>query len=247
MCAAYIPACIIFRMHIIPVIDVKDGLVVAARQGKRQTYKPLASALCPQPELPAVIRAYLSVFPFRTFYIADLNAIEKNGNNHALITRMLQAHSDISLWIDSGTDPFINDYSVSFRDRVSNVLGSETGISIEQLDHYTRKSDCILSLDYRGKNLLGNPDLPAQPSRLPQRIIIMNLERVGSHAGPDLEHIRALLDRLPGKQLYAAGGVRNAEDLRQLAALDVHGALIATALHDKTITSEHLQQLNMNN
>ncbi|MDE0512081.1 MAG: HisA/HisF-related TIM barrel protein [Gammaproteobacteria bacterium] len=232
-------------MHIIPVIDLKDGLAVAARQGKRQTYRPLASPLCPQPELPAVIRAYLSVFPFRTFYIADLNAIEKNGNNHALITRMLQTHSDISLWIDSGTDPFINDNSVSFRDRVNNVLGSETGISIEQLDHYTRKSDCILSLDYRGGELLGNPDLMAQPSLLPQRIIIMNLERVGSHAGPDLEHISSLLNRLPGKQLYAAGGVRNAEDLRRLAGHGVHGALVATALHDRTITSEHLQQFNM--
>ena len=220
--------------------------MVAARQGKRHTYRPLASPLCPQPDLPAVIRAYLSVFPFRTFYIADLNAIEKNGNNHALITRMLQAHSDISLWIDSGTDPFINDNSVSFRDRVNNVLGSETGISIEQLDHYTRKSDCILSLDFRGGELLGNPDLPAQPSRLPQRVIIMNLERVGSHAGPDLEHIRSLLNRLPGKQVYAAGGVRNAEDLRLLAGYGVHGALVASALHDRTITTEHLSQVSEN-
>lgn len=245
MCAADIPACIIFCMHIIPVIDLKDGLVVAARQGKRQTYRPLASPLCPQPELPAVIRAYLSVFPFRTFYIADLNAIEKNGDNHALITRTLQAHSDISLWIDSGTDPFINDNSVSFRDRVSNVLGSETGISIEQLDHYTRKSDCILSLDYRGGKLLGSPELPAQPSRLPQRVIIMNLERVGSHAGPDLAHIRSLVDGLPGKQVYAAGGVRNAEDLSLLADHGVHGALVASALHDKTITSGHLSQLSI--
>ena len=246
MCAADIPACIIFCMHIIPVIDLKDGLAVAARQGKRQTYRPLASPLCPQPELPAVIRAYLSVFPFRTFYIADLNAIEKNGNNHALITRMLQAHSDISLWIDSGTDLFINDNSVSFRDRVSNVLGSETGISIEQLDHYTRKSDCILSLDYRGGELLGNPDLPAQPARLPQRVIIMNLERVGSHAGPDLEHISSLADRLPGKKVYAAGGVRNAEDLRLLAGIGAHGALVASALHNKTITSEHLARITQN-
>ncbi|MYH70466.1 MAG: hypothetical protein F4147_10435 [Gammaproteobacteria bacterium] len=227
-------------MHIIPVIDLKDGLVVAARQGKRQTYKPLASPLCPQPELPAVIRAYLSVFPFRTFYIADLNAIENNGNNHALITRMLQAHSDISLWIDSGTDPFINDNSVSFRDRVSNVLGSETGISIEQLDHYTRKSDCILSLDYAQGQLLGDPGLLDYPDLLPQRVIIMSLDHVGSHGGPDLERLRTLQEQLPGKQLYAAGGVRNVEDLRQLAANGGHGALLATALHNGTIGSSHL-------
>lgn len=233
-------------MHIIPVIDLKDGLVVAARQGKRQTYKPLASPLCQQPDLPAVILAYLSVFPFRTFYIADLNAIEQSGNNHAHITRMLETHRDINLWIDSGTDPFLNDNTVCFTDRVSNVLGSETGITSEQLDYYTRKSDCILSLDFRGGELLGNPDLPAQPSRLPQRIIIMNLERVGTHAGPDLEHIGSLLTRLPGKQVYAAGGVRNTEDLRLLAEHGVHGALVASALHDKTITSEHLARISKN-
>ena len=217
--------------------------MVAARQGKRQTYKPLASPLCQQPDLPAVILAYLSVFPFRTFYIADLNAIEQSGNNHAHITRMLETHSDINLWIDSGTDPFLNDNTVCFTDRVSNVLGSETGITSEQLDYYTRKSDCILSLDFRGGELIGNPDLSAQPSRLPQRIIIMNLEQVGSHAGPDLEHIGSLLTRLPGKQVYAAGGVRNTEDLRRLTDHGVHGVLIASALHNRTITSEHLAQL----
>ena len=218
--------------------------MVAARQGKRQTYKPLASPLCLQPDLPAVILAYLSVFPFRTFYIADLNAIEENGNNHALVTRMLETHGDIGLWIDSGADPFLNDNTVCFKDRVSNVLGSETGMTSEQLDYYTRKSDCILSLDFRGGELLGNPELPAQPSRLPQRIIIMNLERVGSHAGPDLEHVGSLLNRLPGKQVYAAGGVRNAGDLRRLADHGVHGALVASALHDGTITSEHLARIS---
>ncbi len=242
MRATDIPTCIIFCMHILPVIDLKDGLVVAARLGKRQTYKPLTSPLCPQSELLAVIRAYLRVFPFRAFYLADLNAIEENGNNHALIAHLLNAYTDISLWIDSGAKPFINDNCSAFRTRVSNVLGSETGISIEQLDYYMRKSDCILSLDYRHGSLLGNPNLLAQPSRLPQRIIVMNLDQVGSHAGPDLEHIRVLADSLPGKRIYAAGGVRNVEDLRELAKQGIQGALIASALHNKTITSEHLAE-----
>ena len=217
--------------------------MVAARHGNRETYKPLATALCPQPELAAVIRAYRSVFPFRTFYIADLNAIGNNGNNHALITRLLETCDAPGLWIDSGTTPFISDNTACFSARVNNVMGSETGLSITQLEHYTRKTDCILSLDFRDASLIGNPGLPMQPSRLPQRVIIMNLERVGSHAGPDLEHIRALMSRLPGKQIYAAGGVRNATDLRQLADLGVHGALIASALHDRTITAAHLRAL----
>ncbi len=241
MCPADIPACIIFCMHVVPVIDLKDGLVVAARLGNRQEYRPLASALCPEADILAVCRAYLSIYPFRTFYIADLDAIENNGNNHALIMRVLETYPDISLWIDSGLDPFIHETPGLFRDRISIILGSETGITPGQLDNYTRKSDCILSLDYAGRRFLGDMDLLKQPALLPQRIIIMSLQRVGSDSGPDLEHINSLSDKLRGKQLYAAGGVRHADDLRVLAAHGLHGALIASALHNKTITSEHLK------
>ena len=229
-------------MHIIPVIDLKDGLVVTARQGKRQTYRPQATPLCPEPDILAVTRAYLSVFPFKTFYIADLNAIENNGNNHALITRLLETNDDIRVWIDSGLNLFTSENSSPFQDRVSNVLGSETGIAIDQLADYTRKPDSILSLDYTGRRFLGNTDLLEHPTLLPQRIIIMSLDRVGNHGGPDLEHIRFLMDKLPYKQVYAAGGVRNAEDLRRLTAQGVHGALLASSLHNRSITSEHLVQ-----
>ena len=150
---------------------------------------------------------------------------------------------DISLWIDSGLDLFINENSRPFQHRVSNVLGSETGIAIEQLGNYTRKSDCILSLDYAAGGLLGNMDLLDQPALLPQRLIIMSLQRVGTNAGPDLVRISSLVDKLRDKQVYAAGGMRNADDLRLLATHGVHGALIASALHNKTITSKHLNTL----
>lgn len=230
-------------MHIIPVIDLKDGLVVMARQGKRQAYRPLVTPLCPEPDILAVTRAYLSVFPFKTFYIADLNAIENNGNNHALITQLLETQSDISLWIDSGLDPFINENSRSFQSRVSNVLGSETGITIDQIANYTRESDCILSLDYDATRLLGAMDLLEQPALLPQRLIIMSLQHVGTDAGPDLVRISYLMDKLQDKQVYAAGGVRNVDDLHLLATHGVHGVLLASALHNKKITSEHFAQL----
>lgn len=238
MRAADIPACIIINMHLIPVIDLLDGLVVAARQGNRQTYRPLVTPLCPEPDILTVARSYLSVFPFRTFYIADLNAIENTGDNHALIARLLETQRDIHLWIDSGLRLFDNG---STR-RVSHVLGSETGISVEQIAHYTNLSDCILSLDFSDEHLLGDPELLKRPSLLPQRLIIMSLARVGSHAGPDLDRVSLFADRLRGKQLYAAGGVRNAEDLSRLAARGAHGALLATALHEKTIGTRHLQE-----
>ena len=147
----------------------------------------------------------------------------------------------MNLWIDSGLDPFSYENPGLFRDRTSIILGSETGITPGQLGNYTRKSDCILSLDYAGNHFLGDMELLEDPALLPQRIIIMSLQRVGSDSGPDLERINSLSEKLRGKQLYAAGGVRNADDLRLLSAHGVHGALIASALHNKTLTSKHLK------
>ena len=215
--------------------------MVMARQGQRHRYQPLSSPLCPGPDILAVTRAYLSVFPFRTFYIADLNAIAGNGNHHALISQMLETWPGLNLWIDSGLHPFVDHDTVTSRRRVHHVLGTETGITIEQLGHYTQKSDCILSLDYAQGQLLGATGLLQRPERLPQRVIIMSLDRVGSHGGPDLERLRSLRDRLPGKQLYAAGGVRNAGDLHLLAANGIHGTLVATALHNGAIGSEQVK------
>lgn len=229
-------------MHIIPVIDLKDGLVVAARQGQRHTYRPLATPLCPDPDILAVSRAYLSIFPFRTFYIADLNAIENTGNNHTQITRLLQTHGDLDLWVDAGLDPYTHENSGPHHDRITTVLGSETGITPAQLGNYTRKPHCILSLDYTGNHFLGNGHILDEPALLPQRIIIMSLQHVGSNAGPDLERISSLADKLQGKQVYAAGGIRNAGDLRLLAAHGMHGALLASALHNRTITGSHLER-----
>ena len=71
----------------------------------------------------------------------------------------------------------------------------------------------------------------------------MSLDHVGSRRGPDLEWLRVLRVQLPGKRLYAAGGVRNVEDLRQLAAHGIDGALVASAVHDGTLGAQQINAL----
>ncbi len=60
----------------------------------------------------------------------------------------------------------------------------------------------------------------------------MTLERVGLGDGPDFATLAAIKARAGGRELFAAGGVRGAEDLAALARRGVAGALIASALHD---------------
>ena len=70
-------------MEVIPVLDLKGGIVVHARMGMRSAYAPIETPLSPTSEPASVARGLLSVFPFKAFYVADLNAIEGSGDNTA--------------------------------------------------------------------------------------------------------------------------------------------------------------------
>ncbi|MFM7083553.1 MAG: HisA/HisF-related TIM barrel protein, partial [Hyphomicrobium sp.] len=94
----------------------------------------------------------------------------------------------------------------------------------------------ILSLDFRGDTFLGPPFLLKEISLWPETIIVMCLERVGCNRGPDLKKIEWVLQQAGSlKKIYAAGSIRNSEDLFSLKKSGVAGALIATALHDGQI------------
>jgi phosphoribosylformimino-5-aminoimidazole carboxamide ribotide isomerase len=45
--------------------------------------------------------------------------------------------------------------------------------------------------------------------------------------------------------LYAAGGVRDEQDLLNLRALGMHGALVASALHNLQINGASLSKLSL--
>ena len=63
-------------------------------------------------------------------------------------------------------------------------------------------------------------------------VIVIDLARVGTGAGLDLELIGRVREATPGVTLVAGGGVRGLEDLVRLANAGCDGALVATALHD---------------
>jgi phosphoribosylformimino-5-aminoimidazole carboxamide ribotide isomerase len=72
----------------------------------------------------------------------------------------------------------------------------------------------------------------------------MNLHRVGSDQGPDLNLVVNLARRVPGCKVYAAGGVRSVDDLQQVVKAGASGALLASALHDGRIGASHLAQFS---
>jgi len=66
---------------------------------------------------------------------------------------------------------------------------------------------------------------------------VIDLARVGTGRGLDLDLLASVRDATRGSRLLAGGGVRGVEDLARLADVGCDGALVATALHDGRITA----------
>ncbi len=225
-------------MEVIPVIDLKNGQVVHARRGERDSYRPVRSQLCRGSEPVDVVAGLLAVHPFATLYIADLDAIQARGNSIASIRQIRQNFPELRLWVDNGlADPAICRNWLA-QDLGDLVLGSEAqsdSAGLQALSDDDARRHLILSLDYKNDRFLGPPDLLSAPSLWPDRIIVMTLSRVGSRGGPDLDLLRRWRNEVPDKKIFAAGGVRGGEDLLALAGCGTRGVLVATALHERRI------------
>ena len=228
-------------MHVIPVIDLKGGTVVHARMGQRDKYRPIETPLAPGSEPVDVARGLMSVYPFTTLYVADLDAIGGRGDNRTALARVKQSLPQVTLWVDSGIAGMAAAMDWLAQDLGHVVFGSETQTDVDLVHRLAKDPRVVLSLDFRGADFQGPPELLAHPGCWPERVIAMTLDRVGSHGGPDLDRLRAV--KSAARKVYAAGGVRDAADLQALAEAEIAGALIASSLHNGRLTAEDLQKI----
>ncbi len=230
-------------MEIIPVIDIRKGVAVRAVAGRRADYQPLHTPLAATSDPADVARGLMALYPFGALYIADLDAIERRGDNRAAIAAIARAIAPARLWVDAGFADARQAGSPSPVDNVDAVLGSETLGRAEDAARTQESSRLILSLDFTDSGFLGDPRLVADASLWPDRVIVMTLARVGGRQGPDLSRLHEVSSRARGRRLYAGGGVRGPDDLRALGQAGAAGALMATALHDGALTAEDLARI----
>jgi len=231
-------------MRCVAVIDLKDGLCVHAVRGERANYRPVRSCLTASPAPDDIVAALRERLGIAAFYVADLDAIQRRGSSRAIIEALVARHPDCAWWVDAGFDGAAALEGYLAAPQVSCVIGSE---SLATLDDYAAlraalpdPARALLSLDRRLGRFIGPPSLWDRPSLWPGTVIAMNLDRVGADAGPDLPLIAELRVRAPACSVVAAGGVRDAADLRLLAEAGASHVLLASALHAGRIEREAL-------
>lgn len=227
-------------MDIIPVIDLRQGVVVHARRGERERYQPVSSSLCASSAIDDVIQGLFGLYPFKKIYIADLDAITGQGDHAAHIRQLRRHYPHLEIWLDGGftTRSELSSWALS---GVRCVIGSERLQTLAQYHALTGAvRNPVLSLDFSGDCFIGPAELLQSSADWPRDIICMTLDRVGSASGPDLDKLKHLKARHPAGRWYAAGGVRGMDDLAELSEAGLSGALIASALHDGSLDRRRL-------
>lgn len=220
-------------MKIIPVIDLMHGVVVHAQLGMREHYQAIQSQLCNSSAPLDVVSALLELYAFPCLYIADLDAITGQGHHLHTILQIQAQYPQLEIWLDAGIK---NTESLAIWNnaRIQHVIGTEniaTTNDLAEISHALH-GHFVLSLDFNQSGFLGHATLETATEHWPENIIIMTLSRVGSQLGADVEKLQAIKNIAKGRNIFAAGGIRNHDDINTLQSLNIKGALVATALHN---------------
>jgi phosphoribosylformimino-5-aminoimidazole carboxamide ribotide isomerase len=223
-------------------------------RGERERYRPVRGVMAGDDGDPvSLARAFRAELGLDELYVADLDAISGEGDNTASIGALAR---DARVMVDAGvTEP---ERARALLDLGAHrvVIGTETLTEPDALDRLlTELPDgaVVLSADLRdGRALSPHPQLAGLPAldavaRLSRtglrEVIVLDLARVGSGAGPDVRLIAEIHAAVPDLELLAGGGVRDVEDLRALGDAGAAGALVATALHRGVIGRRELAEL----
>ncbi len=230
-------------MRVVPVLDLRGGLVVRGVAGRRDEYRPVVSRLTASAAPRDVAAAFLDRLGLGELYVADLDAIA--GAPPALDVFADLLRLGCSLWVDAGLRT-ATDADVLVAAGVGGlVAGLETLAGPGELARLcARHGDRVLfSLDLKDGAPLGDrcawgpADAWGHAERAvglgAARVLVLDLAHVGSGAGTGTEELcRRLAERFPRVEVWAGGGVRGPEDLKRLSACGVRAALAASALHD---------------
>jgi HisA/HisF family protein len=240
-------------MRIIPVLDLLGSEVVRGVAGRRDQYRPVQSRLIEGSDALSIARAIRAAFGLSQLYVADLDAILHRQPNHSILKALCA--DGFSLLVDAGVRR-CEEAGPIFDMGVDQVVaGLETLESPKELAGLVSRhgaSRIVFSLDLRDGQTLSNGS--AWPGSDPfeiarsavdagcTQLIVLDIARVGTGGGVSTLHLcDKIRHTFPAVTIITGGGVRNGEDLRHLARAGIDGVLMASALHDGSLTRADLE------
>lgn len=218
-------------MDVVPVIDIKGGVAVAGKQGKRETYLPLKSIYADTSDPIKIAEA----LPFEKLYVADLDGITHGTPDYPLLWELSLRKK---IMVDAGVSSF-KDVTMLAPLCCDIILGTETIRNVrvveKSVDIY---GDSILvSLDIKDDKVISRflPSSPFEAVRVlegigVERVILLDISSVGTLKGCKYEMIEPLVKNFHSMEFFVGGGIKP-EDLGKMEKIGVKAVLMGTALH----------------
>jgi phosphoribosylformimino-5-aminoimidazole carboxamide ribotide isomerase len=244
-------------MRIIPAIDLKGGKCV-------RLYKGDFEQVTEYNDDPGAVAREYGDLDLADLHIVDLDGARSGTQENAAVVKRLCAEAgfDIQLgggirhrdtvqyWLENGVarcvlgsfalaDP--EGFEALLRDLgpaklvLALDVNRENGVPVVATHGWTRSSgqslwDCI---DHFGAAGL-------------QHVLCTDISRDGAMTGPNVELYAEVVERYPGLQLQASGGIRNIGDIRALADAGIPAAITGKALLEQKITATEIRSFLQN-
>lgn len=235
--------------RIIPVIDVLDGRVVRAVGGRRSEYRPIRSRLTDSTDPVEVADALTRAARTQELYVADLDTITGGQAGSKAVSALCS--QGWTVWLDAG---------VRTPDDLDHLPASPTVIPILAMEtmqepkafvtwcRFRRQRRVALSIDLQSGlpvrewpncGIWEAPALAVDDFSDAgcEDVILLDLADVGQGRGPSTTELCAdLKSEWPDVRFVVGGGVRGWSDVTELEARGADAVLVASALHDGTLT-----------
>ena len=229
-------------MEVIPAIDLSDGKCVRLYKGEKGTeivyYDNPLEALDFWIEKGA-----------KRLHFVDLDGAWGFNKNKELLKKMISKASELVKIQIGGGIRTIDDAIKLIESGVDRVIIGTLAVKnpekIEELAKKIGSEHIIVALDYKDEKIATHgwtEQTDKDPFLFGKKIeklgagfiLFSSVEADGAFTGPDLKNIKKMV-RSVNIPVYAAGGVRNEEDIINLEDSGVHGVIVGKAFYEQKL------------
>lgn len=245
-------------MRVIPAIDLRGGRCVRLLQGDFDRETEYSND-------PIAVARHFGDFAVSDLHVVDLDGARTGTPGNSVIIRKIAGDSTLDIqigggireravlehWYEAGAHRCVlGSLAVSQPERVLDWLREFGGDRIVLALDVVLRNDGTPMLATDGWTRTSQADLWSCIDRYLdgglRHVLCTDIERDGAMRGPNLGLYLAILDRYPGLHLQASGGVRDAADLRALAAAGVPAAITGRALLEGRISAAEVGTFRQN-
>jgi phosphoribosylformimino-5-aminoimidazole carboxamide ribotide isomerase len=239
-------------MRLIPAVDLRDGRCVRLLQGDFAAETRYAAT-------PFELLARYRDLGADWLHVVDLDGARDGSAGNRPVIAELAAQRQIKLQVGGGlrSAAAVEQMLELGAERV--VVGSAALAAPAEVQHWLERfgperialafdvrvdqagTACVATHGWRRQSTLPLWDAVAGFTPLVKHVLCTDVSRDGALSGPNVELYAQAVRRFPNIVWQASGGIRDAEDLRALAACGAGAAISGKALLEALIPAEELR------